>query len=379
VRASPTQRVDTAVICAPGLEQVCAQELRVLGLRPRPAGPGTLSVSASTRQLYAANVWLRTASRVLVRLATFRATDFPRLQQGAADIDWDPWLPKGKAPSFRVTTNESKLYHTDAIAQRLHQIVGPPSLGEPEQGFVVRIDRNTVTISADASGEALYRRPWRTELGTAPLRPTMAAALLLATGWDPATSLIDPFCGVGTIPIEAALLARNLPPGGRRSYAFQDWPCFEPGTWASVGGEVATAERAAAERAGTGSAARLHASDRNADAVAAAQANAERAGVADDIEVATRVVSHLPARPGPGLVATNPPYGRRVGEGRLDRLYQRFGAVVAERLAGWDLAVVAADRRLVARVDRNLRPVLDFRHGGLAVKVYHRPAVSRAG
>jgi putative N6-adenine-specific DNA methylase len=362
----PARRHRIAVICTPGLEAWCRQELVALGPKPKRAGPGTIEAEATTRQLYAANLWLRTAARVLVRAATFRATDFARLQAGAADIDWSSWLPSGVAPRFRVTANESKLYHTDAVAQRLHQVVAPPSQGEPEQLVVIRIERNTVTVSIDTSGVPLHHRPWRTERGSAPLRPTMAAAALLAIGWDGSVPLFDPFCGAGTIPIEAALLARGLPPGGLRAFAFHHWPSFEAGTWASVRAAVPTGARPTATV--------INGSDRDRKVIASARANAGRAGVADDIEFETGVVSQLKAATGPGLVLTNPPFGRRVGDGRLDGLYRRFGAVVNQRLAGHDLAIICPDRRLAALADRRLRPLARFGHGGLPVELLHRPA-----
>ena len=368
-KVSTARQFEAAAICTPGLEAICSQELRDLGCRPKTVGPGTVEFSAKARQLYAANVWLRTANRVVVRIATIRATDFAHLQERAAEVDWSPWLGDGIAPSFRISTNESKLYHTKAIAQRLHQIVGAPSIGEPEQLFVVRIERNTVTISADSSGEALNRRPWRTDIGTAPLRTTMAAAIVLAAGWDPETSLVDPFCGVGTIAIEAALIARNRPPGGLRPFAFQTWPSFGPGTWASVTGQVAAAERR--DRSVS-----VSASDRDATAIASARANAERSGVGDDIELTTQVVSHLRARSGPGLVITNPPYGRRVGDGHLDGLYRRLGAVARERLPGHGLAIVCPDPKLAAIADGRLRSIARFRHGGLGVQLFSRPELA---
>ena len=357
-----------AVICTPGLEPWCRAEMEALGLRPKPAGPGTFEADATTRQVYACNLWLRTASRVVVRVATFRATDFGRLQAAAAAVDWSPWLADGTAPKFRISSNDSKLYHTDAIAQRLHQVVGPPSLGEPEQMFVVRIERNTVTISADASGDALHHRPWRTELSPAPLRTTMAAAALAAAGWRGETSLLDPFCGAGTIPIEAALAALGLPPGGRRPFAFHTWPSFEAGTWASVVAGI-LAEPGALPDGVT-----ITGSDRDPAMVRAAEANAERAGVAGHVQFAEGVVSQLKARPGPGLVLTNPPFGRRLGDHRLDGLYRRLGAVVNQRLAGWDLALICPERRLAHLADGRLAPLARFRHGGLPVELLHRPA-----
>lgn len=367
-RSRPTAtRYRAAAICTPGLELACRRELVELGCRPKPAGPGTIEFDATTRQLYAANTWLRTAARVLVRAATFRSTDLAHLERRAAEIDWSQWCAEDVAPTFRVTTNDSKLYHTGAIAERLHRVAGPPSTGEPEQLFVVRIERNTVTVSVDASGQALHHRPWRTELGDAPLRPTMAAAMLIATGWEGTTPLLDPFCGCGTIAIEAALLARRLPPGGDRTFAFQHWADFQPGTWASVTGEVAAGGDVADVPP-------IMASDRDAAAVSAARANAERAGVAADIELAARVVSHLRARTDAGLVATNPPYGKRVGGGDLRGLYRRFGAVVRERLPRWSLAMISSDRSLAALADRRLDRVARFRHGGLAVELLFRPA-----
>lgn len=395
-RSSPNL-IEAAAVCTPGLEDLCRQELAGLGCRGRPAGPGVVEFSATVRQLYAANLWLRTANRVLARVAVFRATDFAHLQTRAAEVDWSPWLGEGQAPEFRVSANQSKLYHTEAVAQRLHRVVGPPATdGQEAQGFVVRIERNTVTISADASGPPLHQRPWRTETGMAPLRPTMAAAMILAAGWgnrptgdEPAgegpPGLVDPFCGSGTVVIEAALLRLGRPPGGLRSFAFHRWPSFQPGTWASVTGAATSASPSSGggvesdgEPVGV-----LMGSDRDPAAVAAARANAERAGVAEVVELSQGVVSHLGAQARTGLVATNPPYGRRVGDrrtngagragGNLDGLYRRLGAVARDRLPGWDLALVSPDRRLAARADRHLRPILSFGHGGIPVRVYHRP------
>jgi putative N6-adenine-specific DNA methylase len=365
-----SHRYRAAAVCTPGLESICSDELQALGCKPKPGGPGIVEFDANQRQLYSANVWLRTASRIIVRVATFRATDFIHLQDHASRIEWDRWVGRGMAPRFRISSNDSKLYHTKAIAQRLHQVSLAPSLGEPEQLFIVRIDRNNVTISADSSGESLHKRPWRTELGQAPLRTTMAAAMLMASDWDPAGGLVDPFCGSGTIGIEAALMAAGLPPGGERQFAFQDWPDFDTGSWASVAGTVA----AAARSVGPADPSLIRLSDRDGELVAAATRNAERAGVADRIEFENRVVSHIRAGSGPGLVITNPPYGKRMGRGELAGLYGRLGAVVRERLPGHAMTVLTPDAKLARAADGRLRSKAKFRHGGLAVEVFTRPA-----
>ena len=375
--SGPSKYLRAAAICPPGLERLCAAEIKALGLRPKAAGSGVVEFEANARQVYAANVWLRTAGRVVVRLATFRATDFVHLQDHAAKIDWARWIEPGRAPQFRISSTDSKLYHTKAIAQRLHQVSLPPSIGEPEQLFVVRISRNTVTLSVDASGEALHHRPWRTELGDAPLRATMAAACLQAVGWDGTRPLIDPFCGSGVFAVEAALLALGLPPGGEREFAFHTWPSFDTGAWASVGGSVQAAYDAAASSAATRP--EIVASDRDPAMVEATRGNAERAEVAHMIKVEERVVSHLRGRSDAGLVMANPPYGRRLGSAKLAKLYSRLGAVVRERLPGYELALLTAHRKLAAEADRNAERRLAFRHGGLKVQLYHRPARSEPG
>ena len=363
-------RYQAAAVCTPGLEAVCKAELSALGIRPRSGGPGLLTFDANRRQLYAANVWLRTAARVTVRLATFRATDFIHLQEHAAKVDWDRWIPPGLAPRFRVSSTDSKLYHTKAVAQRLHQVSRPPSIGDQEQTFIVRIDRNNVTISVDSSGEALHKRPWRTNLGDAPLRPTMAAALLSVAGWDPSQALVDPFCGAGTIGIEAALLAAGMPPGGERVFAFHEWQDFDPGSWASVVGGIGSRM----DEAETGPTVPIVLADRDPAMVAAAEANAEAAGVADRVQIETRVVAHLRGRTDRGWVVTNPPYGRRLPGGEPTALYRRLGAVVRERLPGYGLALVTSGRDLARAADGRLSGTTRFRHGGLAVKIYRREA-----
>ncbi len=356
-------RHEAAAICTPGLEALCESELRSLGIKPKKGASGVVEFRCNNRQLYAANLWLRTASRILVRVASFRATDFAHLQERADEVNWKRWIPSDHRAEFRVTCHKSKLYHTDAIAQRLHQVVGPPSIGEPTQPFVVRFDRDQVTISADAGGTPLNHRGWRTEIGVAPIRPTMAAGMLMASGWTGETPMLDPFCGSGTIAIEAALIAKGLPPGGKRDFAFQNWPEFEPGAWASVNAATKNDKNVSVT---------IEASDRDAGAVASTMANAKRAGVADIMDIREAVVSDITARDDMGLVCTNPPYGKRVGDGDLTSLYQRFGIVLREKRPQWELTVVTPDRRLAVNTDRRLKPLTGFGHGGLKVTVLNR-------
>jgi len=367
-------------VCPPGLEALCATEVRALGVRAVKPERGGVSFRATTRQLYAANLWLRTATRVLVRVAEFEATTFAALEQAARAVSLDPWLGD-RQPVLRVSASRSALYHTDAIAERLADRWGGVPSGsissagerpgegddaeDDQQLLVVRNVANHITVSVDCSGAPLYKRGWRQEVAKAPLRENLAAALIQAVGWQPDQPLLDPFCGSGTIPIEAALVALGRPPGFQRGFAFFDWPSFETGTWASVVGQAVDAEIVPVEPLA------IVGADRDAGAVAAATANAERAEVGEHVQFVERPVSATePAAGPPGWVVTNPPYGTRIDHGGdLRNLYARFGEVVQRCLPNWSVAMLVADRRLAAHSGLSLHEALRFANGGIDVEL----------
>lgn len=353
----------------PGIERITAQELAALGVTPGASEAGGVAFRADLDTLVACNLHLRTASRVLVRLGTFRARTFPELERHAARLDWTDYLGQDTPVAFTITSRKSKLYHQGAIAERLHRLVGgrgePVQAGDDDaaQRFVVRAVRDEFTISADASGALLHRRGYRLASGKAPLRETLAAAMLLALGWDGSAPLLDPFCGSGTIPIEAALIARRIPPGHARPFAFERWP----GTDSAV---VRRIRAAALDRALPRAAVPVLGSDRDAGAVASALANAARAGVAGDIEVSRRPLSAIHVPDAPGLLLTNPPYGVRVGEQRpLRDLYAQLGNISRQRLPGWEVAVLAAHAGLIAQAGLSFRTIFDTSNGGLPVRL----------
>ena len=345
-------------VTAPGVEAITAAELVTLEITPLRTEPGGVEFEATPGQLYTANLELRTASRVIVRLAEFPARAFYELERKASRVPWGSIVGAGSPVRFLVTAKKSRLYHADAIAQRLHNVVnggrgegsktpgggeGPFTEDEASEGvdsgaqlFIVRVLRDIVTISADSSGALLHRRGYRLAGGKAPLRETFGAAMLLGAGYDGTAALADPFCGSGTIPIEAALLARRIAPGLNRGFAFEKWPDFDPGAWGALKAQ-------AAERVLPTAPAPIVGSDRDAGAIASAEANAERAGVPRDITFRTGAVSALKPPAGAGRLVTNPPYGVRVGQaGDLRDLYARFGALVRERWNGWSVAILVA-------------------------------------
>jgi putative N6-adenine-specific DNA methylase len=376
-----TPRHRAVAVATPGLEAGVATELDALGLRSARVTTGGVRFTATTRQLYAANLWLRSATRVVVRVARFEARSFAELESEVGAVDWAAWLAPGRPVRLRVSSSTSRLHHTGAIAERVHRASGHPppprADDDPDRSsrdddtplVVVRVVRDQVTISVDSSGAPLWRRGWRLETAKAPLRETLAAALLLAAPWDPATPLIDPMCGSGTIAIEAALLARGRAPGRDRSFAFADWPTFEPGTWASVLEEARRAEAAVAVGP-----VRIAASDRDAGAVRAARANAERAGVADALVIDRHAISDLmPASDGPGLLLTNPPYAKRVGGGDRRDLFARLGSVARDRLAGGQMGLLVDDAGPVRSSGIRFQERMRTTNGGIPVRLLVGP------
>ena len=359
---------------APGLEELVAQELTDLGLRSARVTTGGVRFTATTRQLYAANLWLRCATRVVVRIARFDARSFAELEAGVAAVDWGDWVDAGRPTRVRVSSSASRLHHTVAIAERVHRASGLPATDsaatvadlDTEPLVVVRIVHDQVTISVDSSGAPLWRRGWRLETAKAPLRETLAAALLLAAPWDPTTPLLDPMCGSGTIAIEAALLAAGRAPGRDRPFAFAGWPTFEPGTWASV---LEGARRA--EAATPPDLPPILASDRDAGAVRAARANAERAGVTDSVIVDHHAISDLrPPGDAPALLLTNPPYGKRIGGGADPRdLFARLGTVARERLTGGRVGLLVDASSPVRSTGLRLDERLRTSNGGIPVRL----------
>ena len=390
---------DTFVITAPGLEALAAKELTALGLENVTVTDGGVTYRATRRALYEANLHLRTASRIIVRAAEFAAKTFHELERRARKVPWEAFVSPNLPVALRVTCRKSRLYHSGAVAERVSEAiasrVGSPSEragltrsprgdqgdgrlerptvesdtvsdpGEPpdHQLVLVRLLHDRCTVSIDSSGALLHLRGYRQATGKAPMRETLAAAALAASGWHGQAPLLDPMCGSGTIPIEAALIARRIAPGLRRRFAFENWPDFDAHEWSQV---VAAAQARAVSR----SPVRIIGSDRDDGAIEASGANATRAGVADDIELSRRSISAIEPPGARGWVVSNPPYGVRVGEAdRLRNLYAQFGNVVRAKCSGWRVTLVSADPGLERHVRLGLEPVLRTTNGGIKVRV----------
>ena len=372
---------DAFAVTAPGLAPLVARELTTMGIVPREVSDAGVAFDADAASLLRANLWSRMSSRVLVRLATFEARDFATLEKLATRMAWGRVLAPGSLARLRVTCRKSRLYHSDAVAERIargieRSIKGArveahspdeedADVATPAQLIVVRFDHDQCTISADSSGELLHRRGWRQAIAKAPLRETLAAAMLTACEWTGDVPLVDPFCGSGTIGIEAALMARNIAPGLNRTFALEQWPGHDAMEAARV-----RAEARAAMRPSNG--VHIVLTDRDAGACEATQANAERAGVLDDIAIAQQPLSEtdLAAIGETGLVLTNPPYGLRVSDGAdLRSLFARMGDVLRAGGKGWRLAMLVPDKQLSAQLRIPMDTRLRTSNGGIAVTV----------
>jgi putative N6-adenine-specific DNA methylase len=366
--------LDLFAICAPGLSTFLAAELRDLGLPVGDVTPAGVTLRGTLADLYRANLQSRLATRIVVRIATFEATHFSTLDKRLRTVDWPRWLAPGTDVACRVTCRKSRLYHSGAVAERVqgaiaaavrHRAVDVTDEDDDEgahQLLLVRLDHDRCTVSLDASGALLHRRGYRQAVAKAPLRETLAAAMLRAARWDGTRPLMDPCCGSGTIPIEAALIARQMAPGRNRSFAFERWPNLARRTWQEIREAAQAAERPSTPVVIAGS-------DRDAGAIQSARENAARAGVEADIEFAQAAISGArPSVPTPGLVAVNPPWGARIGEAdALRNLYAAIGKAMRGPFSGWDLAVLAADPRLVRQMGCPLEPKFATTAGGTNV------------
>jgi putative N6-adenine-specific DNA methylase len=349
---------------APGIAAVTADELRASGVEPREVTPDGIVVEGDLALVRRLNVELRTASRVLVRVGRFAARTFAELERHAAKIDWHAFVAPGEPVRFRVTARKSRLYHTGAVAERLAKAARLPiSDDEAAQLFVVRGVRDEWLVSADSSGEHLHRRGYRLATAKAPLRETLGAAAVLASGWDGESPLLDPFCGSGTICIEAAMIAARQAPGRMRSFSFERWPSAATLAPGDASRARRTTHAAAYQPIVFGS-------DRDAGAIEAARANAARASVAELVEFTDQTISAVMPLAERGWIVTNPPYGVRVGDRRALRdLYARFGGVLRERFSGWVVLFFAADASLERATGLHCERVLATENGGLKVRL----------
>jgi 23S rRNA (guanine2445-N2)-methyltransferase / 23S rRNA (guanine2069-N7)-methyltransferase len=364
--------------CAPGLEPLLMAEARALKLPKLEQQTGGVYFEGTLVDAARANLWLRTAVRVLLRLTRFQAAAADELFRGASAVDWSRFLEPEGTLVVAAHSNESVLDHTlfveqrvkDAICDQFREQTGKrPSVDKdaPDLGVHVHLFRDRCSLLVDTSGESLHKRGWRRYQGRAPLAETLAAAVVLDSGWDKRSPLVDPFCGSGTILVEAAWLALGIAPGSlRKQFAFERWKEWEPAQSAKLREQARARQKPAGKLI-------LRGSDSDAATLAGARANLESAGVAEFVELEQgRAEVQEYKRGWNAWLASNLPYGERIGDEReLEGLFARFGARLRERCGGWHVALLSGNPKLTQALGLKAQRTRALQNGAIACELLH--------
>lgn len=375
-------------VAPPELVSLCFDEVLALGFQSAERTPAGVEFTGKLRMGYVANLRLRTASRILCRIARFRAGAVEELFKHCLAMRWELWLPSGIPPSVESHVVRSRIGHEGAVGRTVHRAIerrfdslgmqSPPRSTSDEsapsgegasdplsrQRVLAHLEENSCEISLDMTGGHLHQRGYRLEHAGAPLRETLAAAILMRSGWVGRTPLVDGMCGSGTLAIEACLMARRIPPAAGRSFLFQKWPSFEDRTWDYL-------KRKAWEQAAAQITAPVLGIDRDPRSLEISLANAARAGVEKDIQwVLEDFFEWDPGRLGlkAGTVLLNPPYGRRLKEAP-HKTYEQAGAHLRKAFRGWRAVVLAPDRESAAKLRMPAARYWNIIHGGSPVTV----------
>jgi putative N6-adenine-specific DNA methylase len=349
--------------CARGLEPVLENELTALGAVDVTSGRGGVSFSGDPLLLYKANLWLRTAIRVLQPILEAPVTTPEELYEAVQTIDWSRYMTPEHTLAVDCNVRDSQITHSkyaalktkDAICDQFVSRVGRrPSVNvdEPMVGLNLHIYKDQAVLSLDSSGESLHKRGYRPIQTKAPLNEALAAGLVLLTGWPGDVPFVDPLCGSGTLCIEAAWIALNRPPGlTRRRFGFMGWMDFDIGLWTELRDQARRGIRKELP-------APILGSDQRKDAVAFARSNARASGSGHLLDFAVKDVRDFqPPQGPPGFILCNPPYGERIGEEAEWRsLYRTLGEVF-QRCPGWRAFVFTGNARLARCI--GLRPKKD--------------------
>lgn len=328
-----------------GLEAVVGRELKQLGYDRQTVEDGRITFQGNLAAICRTNLWLRSADRVLVKLGSFPARDFGELFDRTTALPWSEWLPRDASFPVRGKSVRSQLHSIPdcqsivkkAIVENLkkkHHAFWFEENG-PQYSVEVSILKDVATLSLDTSGPGLHKRGYRTSIGSAPIKETLAAALVQLSYWNAERPFLDPFCGSGTIPIEAALWARNIAPGLKREFDAQNWPRIPRSLWQD-------ARREARELIRPGIGSEMTGSDIDERVLGMARKHARDAGVENDILFEKHAFNDVASHRKFGCVICNPPYGERSGDVETARQLAQQMADVFRRLESWSFYVITA-------------------------------------
>lgn len=364
---------------APGLESLCRNEMMKL---PAPienvrTTPGGVEFEGRLYDSYTANLLLRIPNRILMRIASFKATNFRQLEKKIIQIPWELYVFPKSEFSFRITTKHSRLYHKAAIAERCEASIRkrlesrhietqiPFSETDTHQIFIRTVD-DRFSVSLDTSGDPLYKRGLKQDVGKAPIRETLAAAILMVTGFYGSIPLIDPMCGSGTFSLEAAMQAKNIPSGWHRRFAFMHWPSYNEKQWRYLKTQNAKCLSETSEPI-------IFASDKDQQRCRNLKDVAQRFGLDRALKVTSKNFFDL--KPGDftkqsGVVVLNPPFGIRIKCHRQsDKGYDDIFKKLKTDFKGWQVGILLNTKAVSKQMDLNLVRIPLY-HGGLNLSLF---------
>jgi putative N6-adenine-specific DNA methylase len=328
-----------------GLEAVVSRELKQLGYEQQTVEDGRVTFTADVKAICRANLWLRSADRVLVKLGSFDAKDFGELFDRTTRLPWSEWLPRDASFPVRGKSVRSQLHSVPdcqsivkkAVVENLKRAHRVDWFEETGADYSIEVSllKDRATLTLDTTGPGLHKRGYRTSIAEAPLKETLAAALVQLSFWNPERPFLDPFCGSGTLPIEAALCGRNIAPGWKRSFAAENWPRVPKALWAEARREASDLIRPSFETPLVGS-------DIDQRVLGMARKHAKDAGVDADTTFEHCAFRDTATRRKYGCVVCNPPYGERSGDVAQAEELAREMAAVFRRLDTWSFYVLTA-------------------------------------
>ncbi|MFL0194123.1 class I SAM-dependent RNA methyltransferase [Clostridium sp. WILCCON 0269] len=327
-----------------GLEAVVAKELKELGYDDLKLENGKVTFYGDEMDIVTCNLWLRTADRVLIKMAEFKAESFEELFQGTLSIDWGNLMPEDAFMHVTGKSVKSKLHSVPdcqsivkkAVVEAMKKKYNKERFHETGSEYKIEVGilKDIVTLTVDTSGEGLHKRGYRENSGGAPIKETLAAALVLLSKWEPSRILADPMCGSGTIAIEAALIGKNIAPGLNRSFVSEKWSIIPSHLWEDL--------RKHAGNAINNNELRILASDIDGRVIKTARANAKKAGVEEYVVFQKIPVQKFSSSKKHGFIISNPPYGERLGEIKeVENLYRDMGEIFSH-LKDWSYFIITA-------------------------------------
>jgi putative N6-adenine-specific DNA methylase len=354
----------------PGFEDILTDEITDIGGTDLERTKGGVEFSGDPNHIYRSLAELRTANRVLVRLGTVEATTFDELRDKIRQFEWEKYFDSDQKLAIKAHSHRSRLYHTGGIEERIRKGIADrlasdapkeaDSTLDGDQYLLARFDNDRCQLSLAANTTLLHKRGWRQKSGRAPIRETLAAAILELSEWSPGEPLLDPMCGSGTFVIEAARRQLSLPPTCDTNFSARAWPALDENLWREISGETQTSARSA----------NLFGSDISGEMIEIATKNAKRANVGEATSFSQADAAEVqPPVRDPGYVFSNPPYGTRLdieGKPPHEQLIEQFG----QHFDDWRLLLILPSKILPSHAKLMFEEILSFENGGLDVKLW---------